>query len=136
MRSSPFSAVTQIKLSSWRGPKGRQRVGDREPCLLGQVVGERLARPSCFTFQLLESGPMGPSLAAAGPEIALMHKAVGQDQSHSATICHLTLANLDQRGLSSLHPNITRTRICGSGEIHADSGQSWGSFLLLLGEGH
>lgn len=70
-------------------------MGDMEPCLFCQAVGKRLARPSYRTFQLLESGPMDLSPEAAKPEIAPMPKAVGQDQAHPATICHLTLANLD-----------------------------------------
>lgn len=108
--------------------------------LFCQVVGKRLARPSYHTFQLLESGPMDLSPEAAKPEIAPMPKAVGQDQAHPATICHLTLANLDQQGLSNLRPDVPVTLICGSGKIHGDSDRSLGaggaSFLLLLSEGH
>lgn len=110
-----------------------------EPCLFCQAVGKRLARPSYRTFQLLESGPMDLSPEAAKPEIAPMPKAVGQDQAHSATICHLTLANLDQWGLRDLCPNVPMALICGSGKIHRDSGRNLGgvgSLLLPQGEGY
>lgn len=69
---------------------------------------------------------MGLSPEAAKPEIAPTPKAVGQEQAHPATICHLTLANLDQQGLSNLCSNIPMTLICGSGKIHRDSGRSLG----------
>lgn len=118
-------------------PKGQQTVGDMEPWFC-QVVGRRLARPSSCTFQLLESGPMGLSPEAAKPEIAPMPKAVGQDQAHPATICQLTLANLDQRGLSNRWPNVPMTSVGveKSTKTQAGARGRGRSFLLPLREGH
>lgn len=100
--SSPFLSWDTDKAELLEDQKGQQTVEDMEPYLFCQVVGQRLARPSYCTFQLLESGTMGLSPEAAKPETAPMLKAVGQDQARPATICHLTLANLDQRGSQQL----------------------------------
>lgn len=130
--SSPFLSWHTDKAELLEDQKGQQTVEDMEPYLFCQVVGQRLARPSYRTFQLLESGPMRLSPEAATPETAPMLKAVGQDQARPATICHLTLANLDQWGLSNLGPNVPTTLICGSGKIHGDSGRSLGAGGSIL----
>lgn len=129
MRPSPSSAVT-----------GKAELLEQGALSALPGGGEKADQAPLPLFPAARVGAHGSKRCSSNARNCSMPKAAVQDQAHSAAICPLPLASLDHRGLGNVCPDFTRTLVCGSGKIRADSGQSPGGgagvfFLLPLGEG-
>lgn len=115
MRPSPSSAVT-----------GKAELLEQGALSALPGGGEKADQAPLPLFPAARVRAHGSKHCSSNARNCSMPKAAVQDQAHSAAICPLPLASLDHRGLGNVCPDFTRTLVCGSGKIRADSGQSPG----------